>query len=323
MNALIIGFSSIVQRRVLPVLVSLPEIDRISIASRRPLPIDVIPPKKRWKVYHGYSNAISKCEPCLAYISLQNSMHAEWANCALDAGFHVIVDKPSVTDIADAKKLVEIADYKGLCLAEANVWHYHPLTQAIKKVVDKKENPPLLLSATFSSPSLAPENFRYNPDMGGGILLDRGPYAVSCWRVFFGGPPKEIVCRVVSFDKKGEVDISFNVMMVYPGGSVLQGFFSLEAEYRNTLSIISSSYCLDVDRIFTPPADYNGIINVRRNNQIETIPVPAGDTFALFIKDVLNSIHDGSFTRFSRILLEDAQILHNLIISAKGEYYVD
>lgn len=318
MNVLIIGFSSIVQRRVLPALVSLPEIDRISIASRRPLPVDVIPPEKRGKGYHGYSNALLACEPCLAYVSLPNSMHAEWASRALDAGFHVIIDKPSVTDAADAGKLLEIAERKRLCLSEANVWHYHPLTQAVKNVVDKEKNTPLLLSATFSSPSLDPENFRYNPDMGSGILLDRGSYAVSCGRFFFGGPPKEIICRVVSFDRKGQVDISFNVMMVYPGGSVLQGFFSLEAEYRNTLSIIGLSYYLDADRIFTPPADYNGVINVRRNNQTETISAPAGDTFALFIKDVLNSIHDRSFARFSRILLEDARLLHDLIASAKG-----
>jgi dTDP-3,4-didehydro-2,6-dideoxy-alpha-D-glucose 3-reductase len=319
MNVLIIGFSSIVQRRVLPALFSLPEVDRISIASRRPFPVDVIPPEKLGGIYQGYANALSKCEPCLAYVSLPNSMHAEWASHALDAGFHVIIDKPSVTNVADARELVEIAERKGLCLSEANVWQYYPLTQTIKNIVDKEKRAPLTLSATFSSPSLDPGNFRYNPDMGSGILLDRGSYAVSCGRFFFGEPPKEIICRVVSFDRKEQVDISFNVMMVYPGGSVLQGFFSLEAEYRNTLSIIGSSYYLDADRIFTPPADYNGVINVRRNNQIETIPAPAGDTFALFIGDVLKAIHDGSFARFSRILLEDAQLLHDMILSAKGE----
>lgn len=319
MNVLIIGFSSIVQRRVLPALVSLPEIDRISIASRRLLPANVIPSEKRGKVYQGYSNAISICEPCLAYVSLPNSMHAEWASRALDAGFHVIIDKPSVTNIADAKELVEIAERKGLCLSEANVWHYHPITQSMKNIVDKEERTPLLLSAMFSSPSLEPGNFRYNHGLGSGILLDRGTYAVSCGRVFFGGPPKEIICRVVSFDRKEKVDISFNVMMVYHGGSILQGFFSLEAEYRNTLSIIGSSYCLDANRIFTPPADYNGVINVQRNNQTNSIPVQTGDTFALFIEDVLNSIHDGSFARFSRILLEDAQLLHDMILLAKGE----
>jgi len=318
MNVLIIGFSSIVRRRVLPALASLPEIDRISIASRRPLPVDVIPPEKRGKIYQGYSNTISKCEPCLAYVSLPNSMHAEWASRALDTGFHVIIDKPSVTDIADARKLVEIAERKRLCLSEANVWHYHPMAQALKNAIDRERNAPLVLSATFSSPSLDPGNFRYNPDLGSGILLDRGTYAVSCGRFFFGGQPKEIICRVISFDRRGKVDITFNMMMIYPGGSVLQGFFSLGAEYRNTLSVIGSSYYLDADRIFTLPADYNGIINMRRNNQTETIPVPAGDTFALFVADVLNSIHDGSFARFSRILLEDAQILHDLIASAKG-----
>jgi NDP-hexose-3-ketoreductase len=319
MDVLILGYSSIVRRRVLPALISLAQVERIHIASRKGFSGKGIPNAKRGRVFNEYRPALEECCPCLCYVSLPNSMHAEWAREALESGFHVIVDKPAITNIADAERLVEIADHKALCLAEANVWYYHPLTQAIKKVVDEKENPPLFLSATFSSPSLDPDNFRYNPDMGGGILLDRGPYAVSCGRVFFGGPPKEIVCRVVSFDRKRDVDISFNVMMVYLDGSFMQGFFSLESEYRNALSVISSSYCLDVDRIFTPPADYNGIISMRRNNQIETISVPAGDTFALFIADVLKSIHDGSFAYFSCILLEDAQVLHDMMLSAKGE----
>ena len=109
MNVLIIGFSSIVQRRVLPALVSLPEIDKISIASRRPLPVDVIPSEKRGKVYQGSSNVLSKCEPCLVYISLPQNMHAAWAKRALDAGFHVIIDKPSVTNIDDARELAKVA----------------------------------------------------------------------------------------------------------------------------------------------------------------------------------------------------------------------
>lgn len=318
MNVLIIGFSSIVQRRVLPALVSLPEIDKISIASRRELSIDVIPREKRGEIFLGYTNALSKCEPCLVYVSLPNSMHAEWAAQALDAGFHVIIDKPSVTNVADAGKLTEIAEHKRLCLSEANVWHYHPLTQVLKNIIDSEGKVPLMVSATFSSPSLNPDNFRYNLALGSGILLDRGPYAVSCGRVLFGGLPQEIIGKVNAFDKNGEVDISFSVMMIYPGGSVLQGFFSLEAEYQNAISIVGPSYYLEVDKIFTPPADYNGIINIRRKNKTESIPVPAADTFALFIKDVLNSIRDGSFARFSRILIEDARVLGDLITSATG-----
>jgi len=205
-----------------------------------------------------------------------------------------------------------------LCLSEANVWHYHPLTQVLKNVIDSEGKVPLIVSATFSSPSLNLGNFRYNPALGSGILLDRGPYVVSCGRVLFGGLPQEIIGKVNAFDKKGQVDISFSVMMVYPGGSVLQGFFSLEAEYQNAVSIISSSYYLEADKIFTPPADYNGMVNIRRKNKTESIPVPAADTFALFIKDVLNSIHDGSFVRFSRILIEDARVLDDLIRSARG-----
>jgi predicted dehydrogenase len=317
MDVLILGYSSIVKRRVLPALISLAQVERIHVASRKGFSGEGIPHGKRGRVFNEYGTALEECCPCLCYVSLPNTMHAEWAHEALESGFHVIIDKPAVTNVADATKLVDIAERKSLCLAEANVWHYHPLAQILKGTIVKEIDKPLQIFATFSSPPLEYNNFRYDPGLGSGILLDRGPYAVSCGNFFFGEPPKEIICRVTSFDKKGIVDISCNIMMVYPSGSVLQGFFSLAAEYRNTLSITGSSYCFDVDRIFTPPADYVGNIRLRRKNKTETIAAPQGDIFALFISDVLNSIYSKSFSRFSRKLVEDAQILDDLIASAE------
>jgi NDP-hexose-3-ketoreductase len=316
MNVLIIGYSSLVRRRVLPALVSLPEVEKIFIASRGAIPSDVLPPKKRGGVFQGYAEALSSCKPCLAYVSLPNSLHAEWASKALHAGFHVIVDKPSVTEASDADAIVKLSALKNLCLAEANVWHYHPLTETLKNVLASCKSAPAMALAIFSSPRANPLTVHYDLSLGGGILYDRGSYAISCGKMLFGGVPQEVICRSLFVDQK--LDISCTIMLRYANGSTLLSFLSLDAEYQNTLSVVGSTYRLEVQRIFTPPADYKGVILSTRANVSEDIVIPAADIFALFISDVLNSIKKKSFRHFSQTLLEDANVMQNLRISAFG-----
>ena len=320
MNVLIIGYSSIVNRRVLPALVSLPEVNRISIASSRSLPGDTIPVQKRGDIYKGYSNAFLKDDHDLAYISLPNSMHAEWAKRALNAGMNVIVDKPAFIEPGTAEELVEIANGSALCIAEANVWGCHPIAQTVRKIVAQEGGPPLSIAATFTSPPLDSHNFRYNPELGSGVMLDRGPYAISCGRLFFESSPVEVFSQETFNDKREGVDISFNTLMVYPGGNSLIGFFSLEAEYCNRLSIVGSSYRLDVERIFTTPVDYCGKIYLRKGNSTEIINIENGDSFALFISDVIRHIKTGNYNHYTNILVEDATVLSSMknpIVSEK------
>ncbi|MEW6618332.1 MAG: Gfo/Idh/MocA family oxidoreductase [bacterium] len=308
MEILIIGYSSIARRRVIPALLSLKNIEKIHLATRQNPIENIIPLEKRGDVYHDYGEAISKYRGELVYVSLPNSMHAEWIRQALNKRFHVMVDKPAVINLADAENMVEYAQRNKLCLAEANVWSYHPLTKILRKMISEDNKPLLSITATFTSPPLEPNNFRYNPELGSGIILDRGSYAVSCSRIFFGKKPIEIISRITSSNMNG-VDTSFSLMMIYDSGSVLQGFFSLEAEYKNSISCIGQSYYFETERIFTPPADIELVINVKRGNRTQQLTIEKGDSFALFIDDVLTSIKNNSFQRFAKILLEDAQLL--------------
>ena len=317
MDILLIGYSNIARRRIIPAMTSVQDISQIHIATRGPVDPEAIHIEKQGMIFKDYAEALSCCEPCIAYISLPNSMHAEWALKALDAGYHVVIDKPAVMNVSDANMLAEIASRKFLCVAEANVWHYHPLTQKVIEVIKAEKRAPLVISAFFSSPPLDPGNFRYDSSLGGGILLDRGSYAASCGRVLLGGSPEEIICRNVSCQKENGVETSFITIMRYPGGAVLQGDFSLEGEYRNSLTVIGRSYLCIVERIFTPPADYMGIVKVRSSNTEKVISVPAGDSFTLFMKDVMDSITNKSHEKFLMTLLEDAKTMGELILSSK------
>lgn len=319
LDVLILGYSSIVKRRVLPALISLPQVEKIHIASRKGFPGEMIPPGKQGKVFQDYETSLADCPPCLCYISLPNSMHAEWAYRALEKGFHVIIDKPAVTKRSDAVMLMELANRQRLCISEANVWTYHPLAQTVSNIVRMAGKAPSAAIAAFTSPPLDPGNFRYNPRYGAGVILDRGPYAVSCGRVLYNSIPTKISCDIVSVAEDGEVDISFSVTMVYPNKAALMGFFSLGTEYRNTLSIIGESFSCDVDRIFTPPPDFEGSVVVNRKNVREVIPVAKSDIFVSYFEDIITCIENNRFNHFGKIFLEDSCVLDDLRNAANAE----
>ncbi len=311
MKLLVIGYGSLVERRVLPAVTQLPEIDSIHIASRRKLAADVIPECKRGQTWLGYDRGLSGCPAGLAYISLPNSLHAQWAERALEAGFHVIIDKPAVTDLQDAFRLVKVADAKKLCLAEANVWLSHPMSDAVRDQIRNPADQLLHAAVIFASPPLESDNFRYRAEMGGGVLLDRGSYAISCGRLVFGGMPMEVDCWTV-FGDHHEVDTSATVVLRYQGGRTLSGFFSLESEYRNSLTLIASSYSLDTDRIFSPPDNYEGVIRVRRQDKVREVKTRPQSSFERFVREVIVSIKEGSQMEYSRNLLADAEVMDAL-----------
>ena len=316
MEFLIIGISSIVRRRVLPALFSLDEVDKIHLASRREQPPDIVHVSKRGQVFRNYSDALAQLQPCTVYISLPNSMHGEWAKRALGAGFHVIVDKPSVTSLAEAEALLGLALSRRLCIAEAVVWSFHPQIEATKSLFREAGEESTRISATFSFPPLSPTNFRYSAELGGGSLFDLGPYAVSCGRVFFGEPPAELFCRIHSRLDHYGVDTSFSLMACYRGGRAMVGHFGFNTEYKNALSLLSSSVSVDIDRAFTMPAETSSTLRVKRKNEPAMIVVNPGDSFALFLAKVLRSMHDGSYDVWSEALWQDAEVLHRARVSA-------
>ena len=322
-DVLLIGASSLVRRRVLPALLTLERVGSIHVASRKPLEASLVPPDRLGGCWQSYNEALRECPPCLAYVSLPNAMHAEWARAALAGGFHVIVDKPAFTaDFTQAKALADLARRDSLVLAEADVWPWHPLAQQARAAAYNGGLTPRAVIATFTSPAMDPGDFRYQKGLGGGALLDRGSYAASCGRFFFSEAPIAVSCAILGHSEEAGVDTSFSAVLQYPGG-VLLGYFSLECEYQNRVDIICGSVAFSVDRVFTPPADYAGSIRMRSQNRVSQVDVPAADSFAAFFDDVLDAIEQRDCCRHSSLLLEDAMVLARMVRSAVGGTHDD
>jgi len=319
MNILIIGYSAIAKKRILPALRKIEHISRIDIASRSSASGISDEATFNGMVFNDYADAISKSKADLVYISLVNSSHAEWVEQALRRGCHVIVDKPAFTSIDDVRKLTDLARAKGLCLAEATVYGYHPQIKMTRDLFLQAGTQPTRLTISFSFPPFSEDNFRYQKHLGGGALWDLGSYAVSPGRIFFENEPDEVFCRVCTRSAATGVDTSFSMLASYPGGRSMVGHFDFNTEYRNCINILGPGMSVDIDRVFTTPLDMENELQVRSNNRTKSVKTPPTDSFAVFLQSVFDAIRESSHQAFSETLLSDATVLHRLRKAAQEE----
>lgn len=312
MQILILGYSQIARRRVIPALSAISDFTGIDLASERSAGKVSLPKKISGEIYDSYHQALSRSKADLVYISTVNSTHNELARAALDKGFHVIVDKPAFTGLTESEELLNLARKNNLCLAEATVYAYHPQVKKIQEFFLERNSQPKRLSATFSFPSLAADNFRYKKSLGGGILYDLGPYAVSCGRLFFKQEPEAINCFINSYGGQDNLETSFSMLAKYSNRRSMVGHFGFGTEYRNSITVLGSEGCLELERIFTIPAQMENELKVIANNERSTIKVPKADCFGLFLGKVLESINKKDYSDFYNNLISDASVLKRL-----------
>jgi predicted dehydrogenase len=311
-KVILLGYSSIARRRILPALRSF-GCEEVDIATRSAPSVQWPGPTAPRK-FDEYEAALRETDASVAYVSTVTSHHGRWVRRALESGLHVVVDKPSCASASEARELVALAEQRGLCLAEALVYPYHPQLSACRRAFEESGTSPMQIVAAFSVPPLAPTDFRYRADLGGGALWDMSPYAVTPGRVFFGEEPVEVVARRLA--RSGDVDTAFSVMMLYPGGRSFVGTFGYTTGYVNRLTLLGPATVVSVERAFSPPPGASATVFVRRHDELTTIDVPPADSFALFLADFFEAIRRSDPGPFHQRLLADAEAVGQLRDSA-------
>ncbi len=155
------------------------------------------------------------------YNPLPNSMHAEWTIRALEAGKHVLCEKPIAVTAADAHLMFAAARSAGKCLVEAFPYRAQPQTHAVAALIHSGEiGRPLIIQAAFGFPVANPANIRLDPGLGGGALLDAGTYPVSLIRLLAGVKPVRVSASATWTDSKVDATVVANIE--FPGGLLAQ-----------------------------------------------------------------------------------------------------
>ena len=148
---------------------------------------------------HGIERAYGSYEGLLAdagveavYISLPNGLHGQWALRALEAGKHVLVEKPFSRRPDEVERAFAAAEAAGLVLSEGFMWRHHPQTARVIELVESGAIGRLRVVRAAFGFSLAEErgtaDTRFDPALDGGALMDVGSYCVNALRLFGGEP---------------------------------------------------------------------------------------------------------------------------------------
>jgi predicted dehydrogenase len=159
------------------------------------------------KAYGSYEELLADPEIEAIYNPLPNNLHVEWSIKALEAGKHVLCEKPIGMSAADGQKLVDAAKkYPKLKVMEAFMYRHHPQWQRARQMVNEGKVGELrTMQAFFSYFLLDPNNVRNIPATGGGGLMDVGCYCISTARHIFGAEPKRVL-GMVEYDPQFKTD---------------------------------------------------------------------------------------------------------------------
>ena len=144
----------------------------------------------------GYEALLSRTDIDAIYISLPNALHHDWTLAALDAGKHVLCEKPLALSVDEAAGMFNRAAEKDLVLIEAFMYRTHPQTKLLHDTIRSGAIGEIRLirtNFTFSREATR-EDARYQPGPGGGSLMDVGCYCVDLSRTLLGAEPDRVEC---------------------------------------------------------------------------------------------------------------------------------
>ncbi|OQX29456.1 MAG: hypothetical protein B0D92_03675 [Spirochaeta sp. LUC14_002_19_P3] len=283
MKVLLVGYSNIASRRILPALDSL-GLECIEIATRRPEAVQSGSLKTPCKVYAGYEEGIHASSAELCWISTVNSAHCTHAKLALENGRHTIVDKPIGMHSLEVYELADISRKKRLLLSEAVVYTDHLRLRDTVIRLQKQGCTPRHITAVFCFPPLSADNFRRDPVLGGGALMDLGAYIVSPGRFFFGSEPVSISAWTT--ERQDGMTAGMRVLLLYSEGRSFSGYFSFEGEYQNEMRIAGTNFYVHLDRCFTTPPAAETTAVFKCGNTEAQWTFPADDAFVSYLKRV-------------------------------------
>jgi xylose dehydrogenase (NAD/NADP) len=237
------------------------------------------------RAYGSYEDLLADPDVEAVYISLPNSLHVEWSVSALEAGKHVLCEKPLSRRAADVERAFDVAEQSGRLLMEAFMYRHNPQTARLKELVDGGAIGRLrLVRAAFSFPLADAENVRLDASLDGGALMDVGCYCVSGTRLL-GGEPAQVYGEQV-LGESG-VDELFTGTMRLPGDVLAQFDAGLVLQVRDELEAIGEEGSLFLD---DPWHCKRPVIELRTAHGMDEIAVEPADSYRLQLENLSDAI---------------------------------
>jgi len=223
------------------------------------------------QIYDSYDALLTDPRIDAIYIPLPNHLHYPWAIKALNAGKHVLCEKPLACSAKQAEEMVRAAEQAGRLLMEAFMYRFHPRSRRIKQLVDEgRIGMPCLVRSAFcyrmsEKDWTDRDNARLKPEAGGGSLLDVGCYSVSAARWFFKAEPTQVQAQAI-YHPSG-VDVHMVGTLGFAGSGLATFEASFISALQQTYSVVGPDGAIELPHNAFIPWEKDAVFLLRGRDQ--------------------------------------------------------
>src|ERR1700730_12764425 len=297
----VLGAASIAVRKVIPGMQQGEYCDVAAIASRDLAKARAAAASlKIGKSYGSYQELLADPEIEAIYNPLPNHLHVPWSIRAMEAGKHVLCEKPMALNAAEARTLVPVRDRAGLKIGEAFMVRTHPQWLRTKELISKGQIGELrAVVGVFSYFNRDAKNVRNKPEWGGGGLMDIGCYPITMSRFMFGSEPQR-VSGVLERDPEFGTDRLASAILEFNGGQAVFTSSTQMAPYQR-MQFLGTKGRIEIEIPFNAPPNKATRIFIDDGSDvagtgIKVETIPACDQYTI----------QGDV--FSKAILEDREV---------------
>jgi len=248
------------------------------------------------KAYGSYEELLADAGVDAVYIPLPNHLHVPVAIQTLEAGKHVLCEKPIGLSVAEAEQLVEASRrHPQLKLMEAFMYRLHPQWKWAQQVIDEGKIGELRsVHSFFSYFDDGPEGILHHPEWGGGGLMDIGCYPISLSRFLFQDEPRRVV-GILEEDPRYHVDRLTSGIMDFPAGTATFTCATQLADYQRIIAFGTKGR-LEIELPFNAPTDRPCRAMLEVDGKIENLEFDICDQYGI------------QADLFSRAILDDTPV---------------
>lgn len=226
------------------------------------------------RAHPSYESLVNDPEVDIVINALHNGLHCEWSVRALEAGKHVLCEKPLACSSAEIERMFAAAHANKRWLMEGFMYRFHPqMAEAKRRVAAGEIGRVLYIRSSRTAYGRDRSNPRYWRDAGGGALMDIGCYCVNLARFFAEAEPQRVSAHA-HFDDQADIDLTLSGTLEFAGGVTAHLVCSMEAEPSYTSEIIGTEGKLLIPHPWFPPT-WPTEFSVTRRDKTETIRVEA------------------------------------------------
>lgn len=248
------------------------------------------------RAYGSYEALLADPDIDVIYNSLPNHLHAEWTIKAVEAGKHVLCEKPLALTVDEVDAVKAAAHKHGRIVAEAFMYRHHPQTLHVQEMVQSGALGVIkMIRGSFTFVISREGDVRLNPEWGGGSIWDVGCYPISYTRTILGDEPLEVFGLQVTGETG--IDETFVGQMRFKDDVIAQFDSSFAIPSHSFMEIIGSEATLNIPKPFKP--EVNEKIYLTRGDKTDAITVKGQQLYMGEVEDMADAIVQGKHPRIS------------------------